>query len=85
MERISLEDHTETYQKNHDLLTALAWNAVKKTLQNINREELYAYIQSIYVGEKTVTLTTGKPIVNTELKIYRELLEKNIEEQLHFV
>jgi organic radical activating enzyme len=67
------------------MMTALAWNAVKKTLQDVEREELFAYIKSIYVGEKTVTISTGKPIVNTELKIYRELLERNIREQLQFV
>jgi hypothetical protein len=85
MELFSIKNHTHTYKKDHDMMTALAWNAIKKTLQNIEREELFVYIKSVYVGEKTVTISTGKPIVNTELKIYRELLERNIGEQLHFI
>jgi hypothetical protein len=67
------------------MLTALACNGVKKTLKNIEREDLFTYIKSVYVGETTVTISTGKPVVNTELKIYRELLERNIQEQLQFV
>lgn len=85
MERLSLKDHSHTYKKDHDMMIALAWNAVKKTLQHAGREELFGYIKSIYVGEKTVTISTGKPIINTELKIYRELLERNIGEQLAFI
>lgn len=68
MELINLSHFNTDYRNRRDIETALAWNAVKKTLIELDREELFAYIKSVKVTEKNITLMTGKPIVNEELK-----------------
>lgn len=68
MELINLSHFNTDYRNRRDIETALAWNAVKKTLTELGREELFAYIKSVKVTEKNITIMTGKPIVNEELK-----------------
>lgn len=70
MELIDLSHFNTDYRHRRDLETALAWNAVKKTLMTHGRDELFAYIQSVKVTEKNITITTNKPIVNEELRGY---------------
>lgn len=60
------------HDKTRDIETALAWNAVRKTLENMGRIELVEYIKSVKISEKYITIFTEKPIVNSELKIYTE-------------
>lgn len=60
------------YDKSRDMETAIAWNAVKKTLQWEGREDLFDYIKSVKLTDKNIVISTTKPIVNAELKIYRE-------------
>ena len=64
--------NTEYFDRSHDMETALAWNAVKKSLAEAGREDLFAYIKSVKVTEKYITITTHKPIVNAEIKLYSE-------------
>lgn len=66
------------YDKSRDMETALAYNAIKKVLQSEWREELFAYIKSVKLTDKNIELTTGKPIVNAEIKMYREMILKDI-------
>lgn len=68
MELINLSHFNTDYRNRRDIETALAWNAVKKTLIELGREELFAYIKSVKITEKNITIMTGKPIVNEELK-----------------
>jgi hypothetical protein len=63
---------SEYHDRTHDIETALAWSGVKKVLIEARREDLFDMIQSIKVTEKYITITTQKPIVNAELKFYRE-------------
>jgi hypothetical protein len=68
MERISLKT-SSAYRTSHDIETALAWNAIKKILTESGRDELFPYIQSVKMTPKYMTIKTGKPLVNAELKI----------------
>jgi len=70
------------YDKSRDMETAIAWNAVKKTLAEVGREELFGYIKSVKLTEKNVVITTGKPVANAELKIYREQLLESVNQGL---
>lgn len=77
MQPLNLSEHARNpdyYNRDRDILVALAWNAVKKTLTELGREELFSYIKSIRLTEKSVILTTNKPIVNTELRYIRSSL-----------
>jgi hypothetical protein len=60
------------YDRSRDIETALAWNAVKKTLIEAGREELFEHIQSIRLTEKYMIITTGRQIVNAEIRLYAE-------------
>jgi len=70
------------YDKSRDMETALAYNAIKKVLQSEWREELFGYIKSVKLTDKNIMITTGKPIVNAELKIYREELLESVNQGL---
>lgn len=86
MELIKLAEHARNpnyYNRDRDILVALAWNAIKKTLSEIGREDLFEYIRSVYVGEKYVTITTQKPVVNTEIKLINKTLLENINRALN--
>jgi hypothetical protein len=72
MERINLASrtrNTEYYDRSHDIETALAWNAIKKSLHEAGRDDIFPYIKSVKVTPKYVTIKTGKPIVNEELTL----------------
>ena len=53
---------------------ALVWSAVKKTLVEVGQEKLFGYITSVRLSEKYIAITTGKPIVNAELRLFSELI-----------
>ena len=75
MELINLSSRTrnaEYFDRSHDMETALAWNAVKKSLTEAGREDIFVHIKSVKVTEKYITITTHKPIVNAEIKLYSE-------------
>lgn len=68
----------EYYDKSRDMETALTYNAIKKTLQSEWREELFSYIKSVKLTDKNIVITTGKPVVNAELKMYREQVLESV-------
>ena len=68
--------HPDYYDKSRDMETALAWNAIQKTLTESGREELYKYIKSVRLTEKYIVITTEKPVANKEIKFYREEILK---------
>ena len=70
--------HPDYYDKSRDMETALAYNAIKKIIQSEWREELFGYIKSVKLTDKNIIITTGKPIVNAELKMYREKIVKEV-------
>ena len=72
MKTINLRNIPSDFRESHDIHTALAWNAVKKILIENNREELFGHIHSIRLSEKYIIITTEKPIVNAEIKMYAE-------------
>lgn len=77
MKEINLRNIPSDFRDQKDIHTALAWNAVKKILSENHREELFGYIQSIRLTEKYIIITTGKPIINAEILLFRNaLLEK---------
>lgn len=78
MQLIDLSHFSTDYRKRRDIETAIAWNAVKKTLIELGREDLFEYIQSVKVTEKNIILTTGKPIVNAELKLIASTILQNV-------
>ena len=59
--------------------TALAWNAVKKTLSEVGKDELFGHTQGIRVTEKYIIIKTRKPIVNAELRLYSEEISKRFQ------
>jgi organic radical activating enzyme len=67
---------TEYYDRSRDMEVALIWNALKKSLICVGREELFPYIKSVKVTEKSIIISTGKPLINQELS----LLMKDIRE-----
>ncbi len=78
MQLINLSHFNTDYRKRRDIETAIAWNAVKKILIELSREDLFEYIQSVKVTDKNVTLMTGKPIVNEELKFHGSKILQNV-------
>ncbi len=60
------------HDKSRDMETALVWNAVQKTLLNMDRMDLIPYIRSVKISERTFVITTTRPIANAELSIYSE-------------
>ncbi len=76
------EKNEAYYDRSRDMETALAWHSVKKILASEKREELFDYIESVRLSEKYIIITTGKPIVNAELKNYRETIVKDFNETI---
>ncbi len=80
---ISKREHSkEYYDRSRDMATALAWNAVKKVLHEHHREELFSPIQSIRLTEKALIITTLKPVVNAEIKMYAEKILSKFQESM---
>ncbi len=82
MERLSLSNYNPDFRSKRDIETAIVWNAIKKTLENVWRQELFPYIKSVRVSEATITLITEKPIITVELQIYKESLVDTINTSL---
>jgi len=76
----SREKNPDYHDKTRDMETALAWNAVQKTLLNMDRWDLSKYIKSVKLSDKTIVISTTKPIVNAELKIYQEQILRTANE-----
>lgn len=76
----SREKNPDYHDKTRDMETALAWNAVQKTLLNMDRWDLSKYIKSVKLSDKTIVITTTKPIANAELKIYQEQILRTANE-----
>ena len=74
------EKNPDYHDKSRDMETALAWNAVHQTLINMGRLELVPYIRSVKLSERTIVITTTKPIANAELRIYSEQILANANE-----
>lgn len=80
MEKIDIKKHardTAYYNRDRDMETALVWNALKKTLKELSQEELFPTIKSVKIGERTITITTERPLMNNILKIHQEILLRN--------
>jgi hypothetical protein len=79
MQKINLREHRRDpayYNRDRDMETALAWNAVKKILEKNAREDLFAYVRSVRLTPKNIAITTHKPLVNEEMGFYqREILD----------
>ena len=85
MQLIDVSTHARDpkyYNRDRDMETALAWNAIRKTLTRLGRDDLFGYIQSVRLTEKSVIVTTNKPIINAELKLYRNELLQSINSSL---
>lgn len=77
MERLDIKKHLRDpkyYNRDRDMEVALAWSALKKTLAETGQDRLFSYIKSVKIAEKSIIITTQKPVVNTELKAMREAL-----------
>lgn len=88
MKKIDLREHQRDpkyYNRDHDMETALAWNAVKKTLTELGRSDLYEYIESIKVTEKNIIITTHRPIVNAEMRQYSHKLRDTLRHTLRIM
>jgi hypothetical protein len=79
------EKNPDYHDKSRDMATALVWNAVQKTLINMSRLELIPYVKSVKLGERTIVITTTKPIANAELRIYSEQILSNANESLELI
>ena len=78
MQLINLSHFNTDYRHRRDIETAIAWNAVKKTLITLGREEIFGYIKSVKVTEKNIIITTEKPIVNAEITLYSEKILSSV-------
>jgi hypothetical protein len=76
----SREINPDYHDKSRDIETALAWNAVQKTLLNLDRGDLSKYIKSVKLTDRTIVISTTKPIANAELRIYTEQILKTANE-----
>ncbi len=79
------EKNPDYYDKSRDMETALAWNAVQKTLINMDRGDLSKYIKSVKLSDRTIVVTTTKPIANAELRIYSEQMLANANESFGLI
>ena len=79
------EKNRDYYDKSRDMETALAWNAIQKTLINMGRVELCQYIKSVKLSDRTIVVTTTKPIANAELRIYTEQMLANANESFALI
>lgn len=82
MELINLRNHTHQYRTNTQIETALAWNAVKKFLIKIEREDLFKVIKGIKITEKNITIVVRSPLIKSELSLHKEALYRYLEEGL---
>lgn len=78
MQSINLKNIPSEYRDLKDIHTALAWNAIKKTLTEVNRDALFPYIKSVRLSEKYIIITTEKPIANAEIKLFAEIILSRI-------
>lgn len=81
MQKMNLSQHERNpdyYNRDRDIWLALAWNAIKRTLTEVGQEKLFEYITSVRLTEKNIVITTGKPIVNAELRMYSEEILSSI-------
>lgn len=62
------------------IISALAWNAVRDSLEKLGKKELVSYIESVKVTDTRITIKTGKPVVNMELSNCKEAIKRRIEE-----
>ncbi|MDD5197370.1 MAG: hypothetical protein PHN60_00755 [Candidatus Gracilibacteria bacterium] len=62
------------------IISSLAWNAVRDSLEKSGKGELVKYVESVKVTNTRITIKTGKPIVNMELSNHREAIKERIEE-----
>ena len=76
----SREKNPDYHDKTRDMETALTRNAIQKTLLNMDRGDLSKYIKSVKLSDKSIVITTTKPIVNNELRIYTEQILQNANE-----
>lgn len=82
MKAINLTNIPSDFRDQKDIHTALAWNAVKKILTEYHREELFGYIQSIRLTEKYIIITTGKPLINAEILLFRDPILQKINQDI---
>ncbi len=66
------EKHPDYHDKSRDMEIALVWNAIHQTLIHMNRLDLIPYIKSVKLWDRTIVITTTRPIANAELGIYSE-------------
>lgn len=81
LEPINLHERvrqSEYYDRSRDIETALAWSSIRKTLTDAGREDIFHEIKSIRITDKTIVITTMKPIVNAEISHYRESIVENL-------
>ena len=76
----SREKNPDYHDKTRDIETALAWNAVQKTLINMDRSDLSKYIKSVRLTDRSIVITTTKPIANAEIQIYQAHILSNANE-----
>ena len=76
------EKNPDYHDKSRDMETALVWNAINQVLINMSRLELIPYIKSVKLGDRTIVITTTKPIANAELRIYTEQILSSANESL---
>lgn len=82
MELLNLRNASLKYKKPIEIETALAWNAVKKFLEQESREELFEYISWVKVTEKNISIVVRESLAKNELALYKESLGKFILEKL---
>ncbi len=49
MKKLSIQDFNTNFRSNRDIETALAWNALKKYLEENNQSRVFASVKSIKV------------------------------------
>lgn len=81
----SCEKNPDYYDKSRDMETALAWSAIQKTLLNMDRSDLSKYIKSVKLSDRTIVITTTKPIANAEILIYSEQILLNANESFKLI
>ena len=75
---LNLSSHQFSYQHRRDIVHAVLWSSLKKVLEQLGKSELFEHITSISFKDTSITIQTGKPIINTEIHYHKEVIIQHL-------
>jgi hypothetical protein len=68
--KLDISGHTST-----QMMTALLYKRISDMLSSKGKKELFAFVKSIKIRGSNMSIKTEKPIVNSELQMFRSEIE----------